>query len=127
MIRISKLGLCTVIVGALALSASVAQAQDAKKGKSIFASKGCGACHSIGKPASKMAGPDLAGVTQRRSADWLKRWLKDPTAMFGNDSTADAILADSEERQDAKHEIGRFRHRGAHRLLGRESGAVVRW
>lgn len=93
MIRISKVGLCAIIVGALALSASVAQAQDAKKGKTVFANKGCGACHAVGKPGSKMAGPDLAGVTQRRSADWLKRWLKDPTAMFGADSTADAILA----------------------------------
>jgi cytochrome c2 len=95
MIRISKLGLCAVIVGALALSASVAQAQDAKKGKAVYSSKGCGACHTINKPGAKMAGPDLGGVTQRRSADWLTRWLKDPGAMFGHDSTADAILAEA--------------------------------
>jgi cytochrome c2 len=92
MIRISKLGLCSVVVATLALSASVAQAQDAKKGKSVFVNKGCGACHSIGK--GKMAGPDLAGVTTRRSQDWLKRWLKDPTAMFGKDSTADALVVE---------------------------------
>jgi cytochrome c2 len=95
MMRISKLGLSGIILGALALSASVAQAQDAKKGKAIYTSKGCGACHTINKPGSKMAGPDLGGVTQRRSPEWLKRWLKDPGAMFGNDSTADAILAEA--------------------------------
>ena len=94
MIRISKLGLCAVIVGALALSASVAQAQDAKKGKAIYSSKGCGACHTINKAGAKMAGPDLGGVTQRRSADWLTRWLKDPGAMFGHDSTADLHQVD---------------------------------
>jgi nitrite reductase (NO-forming) len=75
----------------------------AKKGKSVFVNKGCGACHSIGK--GKMAGPDLAGVTERRSHDWLKRWLKDPTAMFGNDSIADAMVVES-QRQDAEYEIG---------------------
>ena len=99
MIRISKLALCSFIVGALALSGSVAQAQMnvdatlAKRGKSLFASKGCNACHTIGKAGkSTAAGPDLAGVTQRRSHDWLKRWLKDPTAMIGSDSIADAMV-----------------------------------
>src|ERR1041384_5275946 len=100
MIRISKLGLCSVIVGALAFSASVAQAQMnvdaalAKKGKSLFQTRGCMACHTIGK-AGKMAGPDLAGVTERRSHDWLKRWLKNPTEMIGSDSIADAMVAEA--------------------------------
>lgn len=106
MIRISKLGLCAVVVAALGLSASVAQAQDAKKGKTVFANKGCGACHAVNKPASKMAGPDLGGVTQRRSNEWLKRWLKDPTAMFGNDSTADAILAENKNVKMPNMKLG---------------------
>lgn len=98
MIRISKLGLCGIIVGALALSGSIAQAQMksdpalAKKGKSLFQSRGCTACHTIGKEGSTAAGPDLAGVTERRSADWLKRWLKNPTEMIGSDSIADAMV-----------------------------------
>jgi len=100
MIRISKVGLCSVIVGALAFSASVAQAQMnvdaslAKKGKALFQSRGCMACHTIGK-SGKMAGPDLAGVTERRSHDWLKRWLKNPTEMIGSDSIADAMVAEA--------------------------------
>jgi cytochrome c551/c552 len=100
MIRISKLGLCGVIVGALALSASLAQAQMnvdaslAKKGKTLFQNRGCMACHTIGK-SGKMAGPDLAGVTERRSHDWLKRWLKNPTEMIGSDSIADAMVAEA--------------------------------
>jgi protein SCO1/2 len=53
-----------------------------------------------------MAGPDLAGVAQRRSADWLKRWLKDPTAMFGNDSTADAILAEAKNVKMPNMKLG---------------------
>jgi cbb3-type cytochrome oxidase cytochrome c subunit len=99
MIRISKLGLCSVIVGALALSGSLAQAQMnvdpalAKRGQKVFVNRGCNACHTVGK-AGKMAGPDLAGVTVRRSEDWLKRWLKDPTAFYGADSIADAMVVE---------------------------------
>ena len=95
MMRISKFALCSVVVGALALSASVARAQDAgmaKRGKSLFASRGCNACHTVGKTGSTAAGPDLAGVTERRSADWLKRWLKDPSTMIGSDSIVDAMV-----------------------------------
>jgi cbb3-type cytochrome oxidase cytochrome c subunit len=39
-----------------------------------------------------MAGPDLAHVTERRSHDWLKRWLKAPETMFGADSVVDAMV-----------------------------------
>jgi protein SCO1 len=100
MIRISKLGLSGIIVGALAFSGSLAQAQMnvdpnlAKKGKAIFTSRGCNACHTVGKNG-KMAGPDLAGVTERRNHDWLKRWLKNPTEMIGSDSIADAMVVEA--------------------------------
>jgi len=99
MIRISKLGLCGVLVGALVLTGSVAQAQMnvdpnlAKRGKSLFQSKGCTACHTIGK--GKLAGPDLIGVTDRRSHDWLKRWLKNPADLIGSDSIADAMVVEA--------------------------------
>jgi cytochrome c2 len=63
----------------------------AKRGASLFTSKGCNACHTVGKNG-KMAGPDLAGVTHRRTHDWLRRWLKDPNAMFGSDSIVDAMV-----------------------------------
>jgi len=96
MFRISKLALCGFVVGALMVSGSLAQAQMkvdpnlAKRGESIFKGKGCTACHTIGK--GKLAGPDLAGVTERRSEDWLRRWLKDPTQMIGSDSIAMAMV-----------------------------------
>lgn len=64
--------------------------QLAKRGKSLFTSKGCLGCHSIGK--GKRSGPDLAGVTQRRSLDWLRRYLKDPPAMMETDSIAQELL-----------------------------------
>lgn len=62
----------------------------AKKGKALFQARACSGCHTIGK--GRLAGPDLAHITDRRSLDWLKSWLKDPTAMMETDSTAKALL-----------------------------------
>ncbi len=64
----------------------------AKKGKSLFTQRACSGCHTIGK--GRLAGPDLAHVTDRRTIDWLKSWLKDPNAMFQTDSTAKALLVE---------------------------------
>jgi protein SCO1/2 len=63
----------------------------AKQGSSLFIQRSCSGCHSIGK--GKLAGPDLAGVLQRRSLDWLRHWLKAPDQMLTSDSTAQALLA----------------------------------
>src|SRR5215467_10368065 len=62
---------------------------DAAKGKLAFESK-CLACHSIGQ--GKKLGPDLAGVTKRRSEAWLKRWLKEPEKMLQTAADAKAML-----------------------------------
>ncbi|APV52046.1 cytochrome C [Betaproteobacteria bacterium GR16-43] len=62
---------------------------EAVQGKLAFESK-CLACHSIGE--GKKLGPDLAGVTQRRKADWLTRWLKSPEKMLETDADAKAML-----------------------------------
>ena len=54
-----------------------------------FESK-CLACHSIGQ--GKKLGPDLAGVSKRRSKDWLARWMKEPEKMLQTDADAKAML-----------------------------------
>jgi len=64
----------------------------AKKGQSLWNSRGCTGCHTIG--GGKRSGPDLAGVLQRRDLDWVRRWLKNPTEMLDSDSIAMAMLAD---------------------------------
>jgi len=63
----------------------------AKRGKALFANRGCGGCHTFGK---KLAGPDLVGATDRRDADWMRRWLKSPDTMLESDSIAMAMLAE---------------------------------
>jgi nitrite reductase (NO-forming) len=62
---------------------------EAARGKLAFESK-CLACHSIGQ--GKKLGPDLAGVTKRRSDDYLARWLKSPEKMLESDASAKALL-----------------------------------
>lgn len=59
------------------------------KGKLDFESK-CLACHSFGQ--GKKLGPDLAGVTKRRSDEWLMRWMKEPEKMLQSDTDAKAML-----------------------------------
>jgi nitrite reductase (NO-forming) len=63
----------------------------AARGQLAFESK-CLACHSIGQ--GKKLGPDLAGVTRRRSDAWLARWLKAPEELLKTDEYAKALLAE---------------------------------
>ena len=65
---------------------------EAVKGKLEFESK-CLACHSMGQ--GKKLGPDLAGVTKRRTDDWLARWLKSPEKMLETDADAKVLLQQS--------------------------------
>lgn len=62
---------------------------DAVAGKLAFESK-CLACHSVG--GGRKLGPDVAGVTKRRSQAWLARWLKEPEKMLQTDPDAKAML-----------------------------------
>ncbi|MBS1228255.1 MAG: cytochrome [Proteobacteria bacterium] len=62
---------------------------DAIAGKQAFESK-CLACHSIG--LGKKLGPDLAGVSKRRSEAWLTSWLTSPEKMLETDADAKAML-----------------------------------
>jgi cytochrome c2 len=59
-------------------------------GKTIFETK-CSPCHTIGGGTS--VGPDLKGVTDLRSRDWLVNFISNPEKMFqAGDSTAKSLL-----------------------------------
>lgn len=98
MTRTLKMTLAAFAAIAIAVPASAAAqgsvAVDpalAKKGKSLYANRGCATCHAFGK---KLAGPDLAGVMERRDHDWLRRWLMNTTEMIESDSLAKAMVAE---------------------------------
>jgi len=50
------------------------------EGKSIFISR-CAACHNVNKI---MTGPALAGIDQRRSIDWIIKFVNSSQAMVKN-------------------------------------------
>lgn len=62
---------------------------EAVQGKLNFESK-CLACHSVGE--GRKLGPDVYGVTKRRTDAWLARWLKEPEKMLLTDPDAKAML-----------------------------------
>lgn len=59
-------------------------------GQEIFEEK-CIACHTIGD--GKLVGPDLEGVMQRQSREWLLEWIQRPDEVLaGGDEYATALL-----------------------------------
>jgi nitrite reductase (NO-forming) len=70
-------------------ASAVPSEPDAVQGKLNFESK-CLACHSVGE--GRKLGPDVAGVTKRRTDAWLARWLKEPEKMLVTDADARALL-----------------------------------
>ena len=64
----------------------------AVRGGELFTSKGCVACHKIGE--GRLVGPDLMGVTERRSYGWIYAMVTAPDSMLQSDSTAKALFAE---------------------------------
>jgi mono/diheme cytochrome c family protein len=64
--------------------------QTTLKGESIFAAN-CSACHTI--DGGNLAGPDLMGVTQQRSQQWLVDFISNPEqAIISGDPSAQGLL-----------------------------------
>jgi len=69
----------SVLMVAVGFAASAASAQDAAKGKQVYAAQKCQTCHSIaGK--GKTTNP-LDGVGTKLSGDDIKQWILDPKGM----------------------------------------------
>ncbi len=77
-----------LILTSVVFAKPLAQTPD---GETLFKEKGCNACHTIG--GGDLVGPDLAGVTERRTEEWLTRWLTAPDQMLTSDPDAQALLA----------------------------------
>jgi protein SCO1/2 len=60
-------------------------------GQALFV-KTCGACHTVGK--GRRVGPDLAGVTTRRTRDWLVSYIMEPEKVRAKgDAAAMSLVA----------------------------------
>jgi cytochrome c551/c552 len=62
----------------------------AEKGEGLFSTKGCTACHTHGR---KLTGPDLAGVSMRRTQEWMEHQILDPGRMVQEDPISRELMA----------------------------------
>lgn len=76
----------------LLLSASVHAAEapsEFQKSAALFQAK-CSKCHTVGK--GDRVGPDLKGVTVRRTPEWLSAFVRKPSTMLDSDPEAKKLL-----------------------------------
>ena len=59
-------------------------------GEQLFKDKGCSACHTFGR---KLTGPDLQGVTKRRTAQWIENQILHPEIMTKQDPISRGLFA----------------------------------
>lgn len=71
-------------------AASEVDEAKAKVGGGLFQSKGCSACHGFGK---RVSGPDLQGVSQRRTVRWMESQILHPDVMIKQDPIARGLFA----------------------------------
>lgn len=62
----------------------------ATQGEALFKTKTCSTCHAFGM---RITGPDLAGVTHRRSAEWMEQQMLHPDVMTKSDPISHSLLA----------------------------------
>ena len=76
----------------------------ADPGAALFKGKHCVLCHNVRNPGTVFSPvcPGLQGVRHRHSKDWVRKWLKDPAAVW---ATNDADVRDINARY--------FRYRGS--------------
>ncbi|MFN4182412.1 MAG: c-type cytochrome [bacterium] len=66
-----------VILGGILLRKTTDAEELQEKGARIFQDY-CTACHTIG--GGKLVGPDLQGVTERRTLEWLRGFIQSPSS-----------------------------------------------
>lgn len=68
---------------------SPVNAELAAKGEPLFKSKTCSTCHAFG---ARITGPDLVGVTHRRTEAWMRKQMLQPEVMTKEDPIARQLL-----------------------------------
>jgi mono/diheme cytochrome c family protein len=82
------------VVAALALLPPGRAAAQAVPAAEIFQTH-CAACHTIG--GGRLVGPDLQGLRDRRSEQWIIAFIQHPQQMIAADSTARRLFQEYQE------------------------------
>jgi len=86
------------LMGVLAVFISISHSQAGwtqEPGLQVFQTT-CFACHTIG--AGRLVGPDLAGVHERRSQEWLESFVKSAQSMIDDGDAAAVALFEEYNR-----------------------------
>lgn len=91
----------------------------AEQGEQLFSSNACMSCHTIGY--GKLTGPDLQGVTERRSPEWVIAMITHPDSMTQYDAQAKQLLAEHNGVQMPNLNLSAEQARALHAYIQRES------
>lgn len=84
--------IATAVLAILMVSTTAHVGVAAGAGEGLFQQR-CSACHSIG--GGRLVGPDLKGVNDRRSEEWLLKFIKSSQAVISSgDAAAKALFAE---------------------------------
>jgi mono/diheme cytochrome c family protein len=85
------------IIAAIAIVAIPFSKSYGQGGEQIFKTN-CGACHTVGK--GKLVGPDLKGVQDRHSEEWILKWVHSSQALVkSGDKDAVKLFNDNNQIQ----------------------------
>ena len=100
-LRLSAIGLLLALLlpGPVGAQSSLKVNEEyAKRGNTVWGNNGCWMCHRIGPEGSKSA-PNLEGLFQRRTPQWVTEYLKNNSTMEYRDSIARALAVEYEGKR----------------------------
>lgn len=92
----------------------------ASTGEALFTQRACNACHTIG--GGRLVGPDLTGVTDRRTYEWIVSMITKPDSMIRDDPTAKQLFGEYMTPM-ANQNVTREEASALYQFLRRSSGS----
>ena len=92
--------IAVVLGGVVFASASAQNSALIDEGQRAFMEQGCYGCHTVGKVGTPI-GPDLSHVGAKYRAEYLARWLRDPSYLRPSTHMPTLELTDDDIRSIA--------------------------
>ena len=91
-----------LVLAAVVPSAAVAADDITARGRAVFMKNGCHGCHTVGAMGSPI-GPDLSRVGFKYRAEYIERWLRDPSFLRPNAHMPALELTDADIQTLARY------------------------
>lgn len=95
------IGFAIMIISSVSSGLAKGDGELVEQGKELYTAKKCGICHTVDGSGGKMGG-DLSDVGDKRDAEWLTTYMKDPKSVIpeakmravrGTDEELQALVA----------------------------------